>query len=133
MYCGLLAILAIPTILDVLVHTKKSGSNLTAFKRYMHTVYHTLSWFRNDLKPGTKAWESLSAVRKFHFAANRSAKKSNIGMVSQRDMAITQYGFLGFIVLSQKQIGFQATKEEIADYCHFWRVLGHVLGIRDEY
>lgn len=132
MYCGLLAILAIPTILNVLVHTNKSSSDMTAYRRYMQTIYHTLTWFRNDLKPGTIAWKSLEAVRKFHFSASRSAKNAKIGMISQKDMAITQYGFIGFTILGQKMIGVQATREEMDDYCHMWRVLGHVLGIDDK-
>lgn len=53
-------------------------------------------------------------------------------MISQKDMAITQYGFIGFTILGQKMIGVQATREEMDDYCHMWRVLGHVLGIDDK-
>lgn len=132
MYMGLLSIVAIPSILKVLVHTKKSSSDLTAYKRYMQTIYHTLSWFRYDLKPGTAAWKSLEAVRKFHFSASRSATIASVGMVSQRDMAITQYGFLGFSILTQNETGIQANRKEIEDFIHFWRVLGCLIGIRDE-
>lgn len=132
MYCGLLAILATPTILNVLVHSNKSSSDMTAYKRYMQTIYHTLVWFRHDLKPGTKAWRSLEAVRKMHFAASRSAENASKGMISQKDMVITQYGFMGFSVLSHKETGVHCTKDEMSDYCHFWRVLGHIIGIKDE-
>ena len=105
---------------------------MTAYKRYMQTIYHTLTWFREDLKPGSKAWKSLVAVRKFHFNASRSANVASIGIISQKDMAITQYGFMGFIVVSQKQTGIQASQKQMEDFCHFWRVLGHLIGIRDE-
>lgn len=105
---------------------------MTAYKRYMQTIYHTLTWFRHDLKPDTKAWKSLSAVRKLHFSASRLANNANIGIISQKDMAITQYGFMGFAVLSQKETGVQASKTQMEDFCHFWRVLGHVIGIKDE-
>ena len=67
-----------------------------------------------------------------HFSANRSAKGLNIGMISQKDMAITQYGFIGFSIMSQKETGVQADRKEIEDYCHFWRVLGSIIGIKDE-
>jgi hypothetical protein len=133
MYLGLLAILSIPTILNVLVHTNQSSSDYTAYKRYMQTIYHTLLWFRNDLKPGTKAWKSLEGVRKHHFHANKSAKSSKVGMISQKDMAVTQYGFMGFTIASQKYVGFQGSQQAIEDYCHFFRVLGSVIGIKDEY
>lgn len=132
MYLGLLTILAIPSIIRVLIHTKKSSCDMSAYKRYMQTIYHTLAWFRNDLKPGTKAWESLSAVRKMHFHGSRSASSSKVGMISQKDMAITQFGFMGFTVINKQQTGLQANQQEIEDYCHFWRVIGHVIGIKDE-
>lgn len=132
MYVGLLAILAIPSILDVLVHTNKSSSDVTAYRRYMQTIYHTLSWFRNDLKPGTNAWKSLEAVRKFHFSASRSAVNANVGIISQKDMAITQYGFIGFGILTYRELGIQAKDKDIEDFCHFWRVLGNLIGIGDE-
>jgi hypothetical protein len=132
MYMGLVAILAIPSILDILIHTDKSSTVTTAYRRYMQTIYHTLTWFREEVTPGSKSWKSLAAVRKFHFSASRSSKNANIGIISQKDMAITQYGFMGFTVLSQKEIGVQASKRQIEDFCHFWRVLGHVIGIKDE-
>jgi ER-bound oxygenase mpaB/B'/Rubber oxygenase, catalytic domain len=105
---------------------------MTAYKRYMQTIYHTLTWFRHDLKPGTKAWKSLEAVRKFHFSASRSAMSADVGMISQKDMAITQFGFIGFILLSREQMGVQGNQKEIEDFCHFWRVIGRLIGIRDE-
>lgn len=132
MYLGLLTILAIPSIIRVLVYTKKSSTDVTAYKRYMQTIYHTLAWFRNDLRPGTRAWESLSSVRKMHFHASRSASASAVGIISQKDLAITQYGFMGFTVVNRVQTGLQASKEELEDYCHFWRVIGHIIGIKDE-
>lgn len=52
--CGLLAILAIHTILDVLICTKNSSTPVTAYKRYLQTLFHTINWYRYDLKPGTK-------------------------------------------------------------------------------
>lgn len=131
MYMGLVSILAIPSILDVLMHTNKSSSDITAYKRYMQTIYHTLTWFRYDLKPGTKAWKSLDGVRKFHCSASRSAMNMNVGMISQKDMVITQYGFIGFSMLSCKETGIQGSRSDLEDYCHFWRVLGHLIGIQD--
>ena len=132
MYLGLLTILAIPTIIRVLIHTQKSSSDVTAYKRYMQTIYHTLVWFRNDLREGTRAWESLSAVRKMHFHASRSASASKVGLISQKDMAITQFGFMGFTIMNKSETGVQASKQEMEDYCHFWRVIGSIIGIRDE-
>lgn len=131
-YMGLIAILAIPSILNVIIHTNKSSSVLTAYKRYMQTIYHVLLWYRNDLKPGSKAWKSMETVRKLHFAASRSANNANKGMISQKYMAISQYAFMGFAIASRKETGVQGTREQMEDYCHFWRVVGHMVGIKDE-
>jgi hypothetical protein len=98
----------------------------------MQTVFHTLIWFRNDFKPGTKAWKSLETVRKFHFSASRSANNANVGIISQKDMAITQFGFLGFVVIAKKQLGVQGSLKDFEDFCHLWRVIGSLIGIRDE-
>lgn len=132
MYLGLLSILAVPSILNVLVHTSKSSSVVTAYKRYMRTIYHTLVWFRNELKPGTRSWKSLENIRKSHAVASRSAKAADAGMISQKDLAIAQYGFMGFAVLNSVETGVQCSRQELEDFCHFWRVLGSLIGLKDE-
>lgn len=52
--CGLLSVLAVPSILKILVHTNKSSEPLTAYRRYMQTVFHVLVWYEEDLKPGSR-------------------------------------------------------------------------------
>lgn len=132
MYLGLLTILAIPSILNILIHTKKSSSPFTAYQRYMRTIFHVLIWFRHDIKVGSCSWKSILLVRKVHSTASDSSNAANRGMISQRDMAITQFGFMGFSVLFKNKLGINCTVEEMNDYCHFWRVLGHLFGIKDE-
>lgn len=51
---GLLGILAIPSILNVLIYTKASSVPQTAYRRYVETILHVLTWFEDDLKPGTR-------------------------------------------------------------------------------
>lgn len=51
---GLLAVLAIPSILKILICTKASSTPYTAYKRYLETVFHTMSWYEHDLKPGSR-------------------------------------------------------------------------------
>ncbi|XP_039315505.1 uncharacterized protein LOC105203925 isoform X1 [Solenopsis invicta] len=46
--CGLLSLLAIPSILNVLVFTKKSGTACLAYKRYAETILHTQIWLEKD-------------------------------------------------------------------------------------
>lgn len=43
---GLVAVLAIPSIVDVLIFTKQSGTPCTAFRRYVSTILHTFIWYK---------------------------------------------------------------------------------------
>ena len=53
MVAGLVAVLAIPSILNILVGTRRSNSEYTAYKRYYSTYLHVTSWFEHELKPGS--------------------------------------------------------------------------------
>lgn len=53
-------------------------------------------------------------------------------VVSQRDIALTQFGFIGFAVLKPHQFGISQTKEgDWEAYNHFWRVIGYMIGLED--
>lgn len=51
---GLIAVLAIPSILKILIFTNASSTAFTAYKRYVETIFHTVSWYKNELKPGSR-------------------------------------------------------------------------------
>lgn len=54
--------------------------------------------------------------------------------ISQWDMLITQYSFLGMIVAHPCRMGaWWASEEELAGLVHFWRGIGWLLGIKDKY
>ncbi|XP_072934534.1 uncharacterized protein [Epargyreus clarus] len=134
MLLGLVAVFAIPSILRVLVGSRRSTSVYTAYKRYLSTLLHTVSWFENELKPGSISWRSLMAVRSRHFRAGAAAQLKGQGIVSQRDMALTQFGFIGFSVLKPDQFGIRQLSEgDWEAYNHFWRVIGHAIGLEDRY
>lgn len=44
-----------------------------------------------------------------------------------------QFAFIGLIVLHPSQMGFSTEKEEIERLIYFWRVVGYMLGIDDQY
>lgn len=48
-------------------------------------------------------------------------------------MAITQFGFIGFTLMSAEQLGVKATEEELEGIVHFWRVIGYMLGMEEKY
>ncbi|XP_046401693.1 uncharacterized protein LOC124167727 [Ischnura elegans] len=139
--CGLLAILAIPTILRVLSLTKQSGTPSTAFKRYLSTLDHMLSWYEGDLlEPTSKAYQSLAAVRGKHDAAARKALKMSSSSVplSQLDMVLTQFAFMGLAILCPNKLGISPTSSSSREadeegFIHFWRTIAYLLGVQDRF
>jgi len=55
--------------------------------------------------------------------------------VSQLDMAVTQYAFVGFIVMFPTVFGIWGTENQkgLQGFQHLWAVLGHLLGIEDKF
>ncbi|CAH0402805.1 unnamed protein product [Chilo suppressalis] len=134
MLLGLVAVFAVPSILRILVSTRRSNSSYTAYKRYLSTHLHTMSWFENELKPGSISWQSLYTVRTRHIKAGMAAKIKGLGVVSQRDVALTQFGFLGFALLKPDKFGVSQLQEGDWDaYVYFWKVIGHMIGLEDRY
>uniref|UniRef100_A0A182JV93 ER-bound oxygenase mpaB/mpaB'/Rubber oxygenase catalytic domain-containing protein n=1 Tax=Anopheles christyi TaxID=43041 RepID=A0A182JV93_9DIPT len=132
--CGLLAIITIPSILRVLVHTNQSSEPRTAFRRYVSTIMHTLEWYYEDFIPTSRAWKSITFVRKTHAGVSRQASSVQPGMIiSQRDMAITQFGFVGYIIISHRKLGVQYDPADMEAFVHLWRVIGHMMGIEDRF
>lgn len=134
MLLGLVAVLSIPSILKVLVGSMRSTTVFSAYKRYLSTLLHTMSWFEHDLKPGSVSWKSLYAVRSRHLKASIASKAKGTGIVSQRDVALTQFGFIGFSLLKSDNFGIRQLQDgDWEAYNHFWRVIGHMIGLEDRY
>lgn len=132
MLSGLVAVLAIPSILNVLMCTRQSSTPATAYRRYIRTILHVLAWYDYPLKKGSKFWDSLNMVRKAHLRSSRACGKLKAGGITQKDMALTQFGFIGFITLGAPRIKLY-DQEFLEGTSHMWRVLGYLLGIKDEY
>ncbi|XP_055539957.1 uncharacterized protein LOC129726839 isoform X2 [Wyeomyia smithii] len=132
--CGLLVVFAIPSILEVLMFTRRSSTTVTAYKRYVLTILHTLNLYNAELKPGTDCWKTLAYVRRMHAVSSKQANASNSRMmVSQKDMAITQFGFFGYVVTNHAKLGIQYDEEGMEGIVHFWRTIGYMLGIQDRF
>lgn len=56
---GLLSVLAVPSILKVLMHTNESGTQMTAYRRYLATIFHTMSWYDEELVEGSRYKEKI--------------------------------------------------------------------------
>ncbi|KYN07608.1 PREDICTED: uncharacterized protein LOC108780209 [Cyphomyrmex costatus] len=129
---GLVIVFAVETILKVLLYTKKSSSTCSAFKRYIETILHTHNIYTCDPNDTDSKWyKSINAIRWHHVMATRMTKKAGVGEIQQRDMVLTQFGFLGYTFTASKYFGLNNTLEENEAFNHFWRVNGYMLGITD--
>ncbi|XP_067001053.1 uncharacterized protein [Anabrus simplex] len=132
--CGLLVVLAIPSILRVLILSQQSSDPAKAFRRYLDTISLMLEWYSGDLlEPTSGAYLSLRKVRGLHCAAARKASRAGIGTITQRDMALTQFGFMGFGLLAPEKLGIKGSIEDEEGFVHFWRTMGHLLGIEERF
>ena len=73
----------------------------------------------------------MMAVRGRHCAASDQAARSGLGAFSQYDMAITQFGFMGYLVIKKDQLGIKGSREDMEGLVHFWRTIGYMIGIDD--
>lgn len=53
--------------------------------------------------------------------------------INQRDMAITQNSFMGHVIVYYKRFGIPYEPENLIALCHFWRVIGYMIGIEDRF
>ncbi|XP_053674150.1 rubber oxygenase-like [Anopheles nili] len=132
--CGLLAIITVPSILRVLIHTNQSSEPLTAYRRYVSTLMHTLEWYYEDLVPSSRCWKSIAFVKKTHAGVSKQADRVHSGMIiSQRDMAVTQFGFVGYVFINYRMLGIKFNTKDMEAFTHFWRVIGHMMGIEERF
>lgn len=80
-----------------------------------------------------RSWKSLAAVRKRHIVTSRFAENAGHGHISQKDMALTQFGFMGFILIRPHVLGVQVNRDDFEAFVHFWRVIGHMIGIHERF
>ncbi|KAF5308190.1 hypothetical protein FQR65_LT06370 [Abscondita terminalis] len=131
---GLLTVISTPTILKVLVFTNMSSDPLTAYKRYLATIFHMCVWYDNDFKPGSKLWQSINTVKFLHNSTSKRICLAKGCRILQKDMGITQFGFMGLAILRPEKLGiYHASKDELESFIHLWRVVGYIMGMEDRY
>lgn len=68
-----------------------------------------------------------------HNAASKKASKVLNYRFNQRDMALAHWGFVGIVVSRPEFVGiYEENQESLRCFIHFWRVIGHLLGIKEE-
>ncbi|XP_018330912.1 uncharacterized protein LOC108740896 [Agrilus planipennis] len=131
---GLIATLCVPTILKILMFTDMSDTPYKAYKRYVATILHMNVWYRKDFRPDSELWKSVRLVRGMHNSTSGRVCKAGLSRISQKDMALTQFGFMGFALCRSEMIGIhKATDEELEAFVHVWRVVGYLMGMEDRF
>ncbi|MPC23072.1 hypothetical protein E2C01_016109 [Portunus trituberculatus] len=129
---GLLCLLAVHSVLKVLVFTRRSSVRAAAFRRYLSTMNHVRKWYTEDVfDPDSSAFRSIQQVRKMHSNAFRSAESAQVSTASQTDMMVTQWAFFGVLLTRGHRLGVRCSREEEEGLVHFWKSIGHLLGIED--
>lgn len=78
------------------------------------------------------SFRNIMTVRSFHTSASKEANCIGFGNITQRDMVLTQFVFIGIPLLSPHLLGLARSEEGMEGLVHFWRVIGYLLGIQDK-
>ncbi|EFN74114.1 hypothetical protein EAG_12035 [Camponotus floridanus] len=129
---GVIAIFSITSILKVLLYTKQSSIPCAAFKRYVETHLHIQNIYTSDANNTDSNWyKSINVIRWKHKTNSDRSKNAGVGPIYQRDMVLTQFCFVGYILMTPKYFGIRSEPIEDEAFNHFWRVNGYMLGIPD--
>lgn len=135
-------IVHMPTMTVPLMSTGNSSNIVCLFRRYLSTLVHIRRWYEGDIwNPEDPAYQSITMVRGMH---KRVADKLNgpatgcrrtggCPAVSQFDMALTQFAFVGLIIMYPKHVGLYCSRYDLECLVHFWRGIGYMLGVEDRY
>ena len=67
-----------------------------------------------------------------HAASHKGAETAKmVKLTSQLEMVVTQWAFVGPILLFGHHLGISSTIEEEKGFIQFWRGVGYLLGIED--
>lgn len=127
-----------------LVVTGNSATIPKLFYRYLSTGLHVNNWFEggSPFDHNSSCYNSIVAVRGMHEqvmnkmnAESRIAKpKPEHVWISQHSMANAQFSFMGLMACFPDELGYYAFSEaDMAAMFHFWRVIGHCLGMEDRF
>ncbi|CAG5079951.1 Oidioi.mRNA.OKI2018_I69.PAR.g9428.t1.cds [Oikopleura dioica] len=105
--------------------------------RYYRTFLHVRSWIFTDIwDSNSDGHKSIKLVRQIHKSTalkiTKKMPQNDKEWISQTDLAFTLVGFAGSIVISPYGFGVE-DGEGLANYIYFWRVLGYLHGLDDEF
>lgn len=137
-------ILQLPDGLEPLLSTGNSKDIPSLYRRYLSTITHVNSWYEDDVfNPETKGYKSIRQVRGMHRRMQSMMNdKFNVRDLNGRprvwfnqyDVAMTQFAFIGLAMLYPKKSALiGASNEDLEHINYYWRVLGHLMGIEDDF
>lgn len=91
------------------------------FVNFVHRCHESLRKYKKDFLTGPQPIaESMTAPHR---------------QLTQRDLVILQFGFMGYALLRPRFLGIRVApdSENLKGFVHFWRVIGHSFGLRDEF
>jgi hypothetical protein len=126
---------------EVLQHCGYAQDGHTALVRYRFTAFALLDWMNHPLDQSDSfARRAIYSVRCMHgMARHRSrslfdTEKGEGIPLSQYDLAEVLLGFSAICMdLLQRELGFGIPSTTRSDMVHMWRLIGHHLGVQDEY
>lgn len=161
---GLLLLIRVDSIYDTLSRTGESSKVSKLFRRYYNTIKHVKCWYEGDIfEEHSEAYRSLLIVRGMHNKVSsnfnnktdpkqhsqetagsevaettellRKEPEEERVHISQYDIMLTQFAFIGFIVTNANKMGLLSdySQRDMDSLIHFWRVIGYYLGASDKY
>ncbi len=101
-----------------------------SLNRYQSTLNHVLQWHEDSESRSS----SLKKVRQLHTAANATSLRVRGVAMTQFDMVVTQWAFVGPILLFPGRVGLRSvTEEDMEALAHHMYGVGYVLGVSHEF
>lgn len=105
----------------------------------------TSKWWVDITEPDAlqrfnSGFTSTTYVRFIHALVRHQLKKSSRWdsatwgwPINQYDLAMTNLAFSSVVLLGVRALGVFPSKAEVADYLHFWRYIGWLMGVDEEW
>ncbi len=141
-FIGLLTSIQLSGALYPLLATGNSATVPKLFRRYLSTLIHVKNWYEcNPFTRDSNSWKSIQQVRGMHKKVAQ-LMNSRTGVqtekdklwVNQYDFVMTQWAFIGPVILYPKHCGLHpASDEDIEHLVYLWRVIGYCIGIEEQF
>ena len=128
---------------EVLFHTARLNEHHGSLNTYARRIAETAQFVFYSMSPkglSTKGrgLRATQKVRLIHAIIRHYLKQKNWDSskfdepINQQDMAGTLMSFSALVLEGMEQLGIKLERVEREAYFHTWRVVGHIVGLRDD-